>query len=120
MPNIQLSSTLFLIMWPCLAVILSCNFVLMWLSSLRVETLQIVHSCLFSQVGAVVAVWSLSRVPLGEPMAGSMPGSSVFRYLPQLAQIHVHRDGDAIQASHPLPPHSPFAFTLSQHQGLSQ
>ena len=118
MPNIQLSSTLFLIMWPCLAVILSCIFVLMWLSSLRVETLQIVLSCLFSQVGAVV--WSLSHVPLGDPMAGSMPGSSVLYYLPQLAQIHVHRDGDAIQASHPLPPHSPFAFTLSQHQGLSQ
>ncbi|CAI9176683.1 unnamed protein product [Rangifer tarandus platyrhynchus] len=76
MPNIQLSSTLFLIMWPCLAVILSCIFVLMWLSSLRVETLQIVFSCLFSQVGAVVVVRSLSHVPLGDPMDGSMPGSS--------------------------------------------
>ena len=89
MPNIQLSSTLFLIMWPWLGVILSCIFVLMWISSLRVETLQIVPSCLFSQVGTVV-VQSLSCVPLGDPMDCSMPGSSVLYYLPQFAQIHVN------------------------------
>ena len=28
--------------------------------------------------------------------------------------------GDAIQLSHPLPPPSPFALNLSQHQGLFQ
>ena len=120
MPNIQLSSTLFLIMWPCLAIILSCIFVLMWISSLRVETLQIVPSCLFSQVGTVFVVQSLSCVPLGDPMDCSMPGSSVLYYLPQFVQMNVNWVSDAIQASHPLPPHSPFAFTLSQHQGLFQ
>ena len=32
---------------------------------------------------------------------------------------HVHGVGDATQPSHPLPPSSPFAFNLSQHQSLS-
>ena len=40
--------------------------------------------------------------------------------LPELAQTHVHRVGDAIQPSHPLSSPSPPAFSLSQHQGLSQ
>ena len=39
---------------------------------------------------------------------------------PELAQTHVHWVGDAIQPSHPLPPLSPPAFYLSQHQGLFQ
>ena len=48
----------------------------------------------------------------------SMPGFSVHHQLPELAQTHVHRVGDSIQASHLLS--SPFlsAFNLSQHQGL--
>ena len=48
------------------------------------------------------------------------PGFPVLRYLPGFAQIHVHWVGDAIQPSHPLPPPSPFAFNLSQHQDLFQ
>ena len=40
--------------------------------------------------------------------------------LSELAQTHVHRDGDAIQPSHPLSSPSPPAFNLSQHQGLFQ
>ena len=36
------------------------------------------------------------------------------------AQTHVHQVGDAIQPSHPLSSPSPPAFSLSQHQGLSQ
>ena len=43
---------------------------------------------------------------------------SVNRQLLELAQIHVHRVGDAIQPSHPLSSRSPPAFNLSQHQGL--
>ena len=39
--------------------------------------------------------------------------------LPELAQIHVHQVGDAIQLSHPLLYPSP-TFNLSQHQGLFQ
>ena len=55
---------------------------------------------------------------LCDPMDCSTPGSSVLHYLPEFAQIHAHWVGDAIQSSHPLPPPSPFAFSLSQLQGL--
>ena len=48
------------------------------------------------------------------------PGFPVHHQLPELTQTHVHRVGDAIQPSHPLSSPSPPAFTLSQHQGLSQ
>ena len=44
----------------------------------------------------------------------------VLHYLPEFSQIHVHWVSDTIQPSHPLPPPSPFAFNLSQHQGLFQ
>ena len=39
---------------------------------------------------------------------------------PTVAQTHVPWVSDAIQPSHPPPPTSPFAFYLSQHQGLFQ
>ena len=48
----------------------------------------------------------------------SPPGFPVFRYLPEFAQTHLHRVGDAIQPSNPLSSSSPLAFKLSQHQGL--
>ena len=38
----------------------------------------------------------------------------------EFAHIHVHWVSYAIQPSHLLPPPSPFAFDLSQHQGLFQ
>ena len=47
-------------------------------------------------------------------------GSPVLHYLPDFAQIYVHRISDAIQSSHSLPPSSPFAFILPQYQGLFQ
>ena len=50
----------------------------------------------------------------------SMPGFSVHHPLPELAQTHVHRVGDAIQPSRPLLSPSLPAFSLSQHQGLFQ
>ena len=53
-----------------------------------------------------------------DPMDCSMPGSSLLRYLPELAQIYVHLVHDAIQPSHP--PLPPSAFNLSLHQGLFQ
>ena len=37
-------------------------------------------------------------------MGCSMPGFPVHHQLPELAQAHVHRVGDAIQPSHPLLP----------------
>ena len=57
---------------------------------------------------------------LSDPMDCSTPGFPVHHQLPELAQTHAHRVGDAIQPSHPLQsPRSP-AFNLSQHQGLFQ
>ena len=49
----------------------------------------------------------------------SPPGSSGHHQLPELAQTHVNRVGDAIQPSHPLLSPSPPAFHLSQHQVFS-
>ena len=49
-----------------------------------------------------------------------MSGLLVYHQLPELAQTHVHRVGDAIQPSHPLLSPSPPAFNLSQHEGLFQ
>ena len=63
---------------------------------------------------------SNSCLTLCTPMDCSLPGSSVFHYLPKFAQIHVHWVSDAIQPSHPLSSPSPPAFNLPQHQGLFQ
>ena len=49
-----------------------------------------------------------------------MPCSPVLQCLPESAQIHTHWVDDAIHPSHPLLPPPPFAFSLSQHQFLSQ
>jgi len=54
------------------------------------------------------------------PMDCSTPGSSALHYLLEFAQIHVHWVSDTIQLSHSLLPPSPFAFNLSQHQGVFQ
>ena len=48
----------------------------------------------------------------------STPGFPVHHQLPELVQIRVYQVGDAIQPSHPLSFSYPFAFNLSQHQGL--
>ena len=47
------------------------------------------------------------------------PGFPVIHQLPELAQTHVHRVGDAIQPSHPLSSPTPPAFNFSQHQIFS-
>ena len=52
------------------------------------------------------------------PMDCSTPGFPVHHQLPELAQTHVHKVGDAIKPSHPLSASSPPTFNLSQHQGL--
>ena len=62
----------------------------------------------------------LSRVWLCDPMDCSTPGFPVHHQLPELAQTHVLRVGDAIKPSHPLSSPSPPVFNLSQHQGLFQ
>ena len=57
---------------------------------------------------------------LCDPMDGSMPGFPVYHQFPELTQTHVHREGNAIQPSHPLSSPCPPAFNLSQHQGVFQ
>ena len=64
-----------------------------------------------------VAQWCLT---LCNPMDYSMPAFPVHHQLPELAQTHVHKAGDAVQPYHPLSSPSPPAFNLSQHQGLFQ
>ena len=54
------------------------------------------------------------------PMNRSTPGLPVHHQLPEFTQTHVHRDGDAIQPSHPLSSPSPLALNPSQNQGLFQ
>ena len=54
-----------------------------------------------------------------DPMDCSTPGLPIHHQFPEFTQTHVHWVGDAIQPSHPLSFPSPPAFTLSQHQGLS-
>ena len=48
------------------------------------------------------------------PHAATAARQAPYHQLPELAQTHVHRDGDAIQPSHPLSSPSPPAFNLSQ------
>ena len=55
---------------------------------------------------------------LCNPMNCSTPGLPILHHLPEFAQTHVHRVGDAIQPSHPLSSPSRPTFLLSQHQGL--
>ena len=59
-----------------------------------------------------------SCLTLCDPMDCNTPGFPVLLYLLEFAQTHVHWVGDAIQPSCPLLSPSPFAFNLSQHQGL--
>ena len=72
--------------------------------------------CLFRSVSSVAQLCPT----LCDPMDCSTPGFSVHYQLPELAQTHVHRVGDAIQPSHLLSSPSLPAFNHSQHQGLLQ
>ena len=65
------------------------------------------------------SVQSLSHVQLCDPRDCCTPGFPIHHQFPELAQTHVHRDGDAIQPSHPLSSPSPAAFNLSQHRVFS-
>ena len=60
-----------------------------------------------------------SCLTLCNTMDCNTPGFLLFHHLLELAQTHVHWDGDAIQPSYILPSPSP-AFNPSQHQGLFQ
>ena len=64
-----------------------------------------------------VVVQSPSRVQLFVTAMDCSTSVPVPHHLPELAQVHVHCIGDAVQPSHPLRPYSPSAFNLSHHQG---
>ena len=73
----------------------------------------------------LLSSWFISSVvqscpTVCDPVDCSMPGFPVHHQLPELAQTHVHRVGDAIQPSHPLSSPSLPTFNLSQYQGLFQ
>ena len=78
-------------------------------------------SCLSVQFSSVAQ----SCLTLCDPMDCStpglpvhhQPGLPVHHQLPEFTQSHVRRVGDTIQPSHPLTS-PPYAFNLSQHQGL--
>ena len=57
---------------------------------------------------------------LYDPVDCSTPVFPVHHQIPELAQTHVHRVGDALQPSHSLSSPSPPAFNLPRHQGLFQ
>ena len=75
-------------------------------------------SLAYNQVSQFSAV-TPSFPTLSDPMDGSTPGLPVLYYLPELAQAHMRRVGDASQPSHPVLAPS-LALSLSQHQALSQ
>ena len=75
-----------------------------WRDPISIQFSSVAHSC----------------PTLCDPMDCSMPGFPVHHQLPEPAQAHIHRVGDATQPSHPLSSPSPPAFNLSQHQGLFQ
>ena len=57
---------------------------------------------------------------LCDPTHCSKPGSPVHHHQPELAQTHICWVNDAPQPPHSLSSPSPFAFNISQNQGLFQ
>ena len=73
------------------------------------------HSVSQSVSSVTQSCWTLCN-----PVNCSTPGLPVHHQLLEFIQTHVHRVGDAIQASHALSATSPPAPDPSQHQGLFQ
>ena len=71
---------------------------------------KILFSVQFSSVQLLSHVW------LCDPMNCSTAGFPVHHQLPEFAQTHVHRVGDAIQPSYPLSSPSPPDHNPSQYQ----
>ena len=59
-----------------------------------------------------VSLVTQSHPTLCNPMDCRTPGFPVLSQLPELAQAHVHWDGDTIQSSHPVVPVSPCLQTF--------
>ena len=73
-----------------------------------------------SSLSLCLLFFSHSILSLCDPRDCSMSGLPVHHRLPEFAQTHIHRVGDAIQPFHPLSPPSPPAPNPSQHQSLFQ
>ena len=87
----------------------------------RLNALSSFHQCLHALI--CVCAFCCSSVAQScltfcDPMDCSKAGIPVPYHLQELAQIHVHWVGDAIQPSSPLSFPSAPTFNLSQHQGL--
>ena len=105
------------------SIVLKNSIVFLWHSNINwLNFIPLLLSSVSQSVSSVSqSVQSLNHVwLLASPMDCSMPGFPVHHQLPELALTHVHRVGDAIQPSYPLPSPPPPAFILSQHQGLFQ
>ena len=66
-----------------------------------------------SVVSDSLTPWTAARLPHRRCICCRQTGLPVHHQLPELAQTHVHRVGDAIQPSHPLSSPSPTAFNFS-------
>ena len=75
-----------------------------------------------SSIASILQRSAFFTVQLSHPYmtTGIVMLSVVHHQLPELAQTHGHRVGDAIQPSHPLSSLPPPAFNLSQNQGSFQ
>ena len=73
-----------------------------------------------SHIHPSVSSVAQSSPTLRDPINCKTPGLPVHHQLPEFTQTHVHRVGDAIQPSYPLPSLSPPAPYPSQHRGLFQ
>ena len=108
------------LLWSCYRVLLSGQPY--WSPECRLE-LHVQNSEKPTNHEALLFVHFSSVVQSCLTLCGTMdcstPGLPVHHQLPEPAQTHVHRVGDAIQPSHPLSSPSP-AFNLSQHQSLFQ
>ena len=70
---------------------------------------------------SISSVQSLRRIQLFvTPWTAAHQAPPVNHQLLELAQTLVHRVGDAVQTSHPVPSPSPPVLSLSQDQGLFQ
>ena len=79
--------------------------------------------CICVYMSRCVWVYNISSVAQSCPtlcnlVDYSMPGFPVHHQLPEIAQTHVNKVGDAIQPFHPLSSPSPPTLNLSQHQSL--
>ena len=89
--------SLYSILWHVILIL--CHFTF-WPHRMACGILVPCHCCSVAQLCPTLC----------DPMNCSMPGLPVHHQLPELAQTHVHRVGDAIQPSHPLSPPSPPAL----------